>query len=833
MKRLFQALLIGLSFLLSNISISAASSNLIVVTSTADTGPSTFRQALAEATPGSVITFSPEVFPPSLPATITVSDQLTIGQDNIVIDASNAGVVLDGSKAPDRTGGLIIEASDVTVYGLQIVNFPGSGISIFGQGNTIGDNKNLGNGPIGQGNLTSHNREAGIALMDIQTSNNIIQGNLIGVDFTGTKALPNGGDGIHINGASHNLIDGNVIGGNGGSGIQGCCTINSSHNTITNNLIGIGLDGSPLPNGVDGVWFHDGASYNTVGPDNIIAYNNSSGVELFSALSIGNVITRNRIFANQGGGINLTPGANRDIAPASIMSFDLSAGRIWGYACPNCLIEIFSDQNDQGEAYEGSVCTDTEGLYYFEKGSTFAGPHLTVTVTDLVVGTSTFSLPTSGSGNEWIIQTNNFNRITPLTILTSPELEQNHFSSDSDTPQRHRGNFESFLDYQVKEKLAQGIKGLHIAFNEGEEPIDWHRPEFLIEPSEDAWIDFLNQNGIEVALVLNFWDKANHPDGWPPEVESRFTTEEEFVRYLEYVRFVVTHFKGRITYYDLWNEPDNNGSRIQYIEPTNFIELIRRTAPVIHEIDPEAKIMVGSVSYLSRSFTQDYLFQLVGSDVMPLIDVIAWHPMFSTSPEYEPDYYYGYPDLVRNIQTTAEAHGFTGTFRADEIYWRSPDCQGCDSSLPMHTDITAAKYLSRGITINLGLGVAAGGGTSYVRPPSFAMAKSLGTVFAGSEPKEFTIEVQSTTPHIATYTFTLTDGSYLVALWNDGVAVDDDPGTDTTVTLPNFAGYQAVAIDPLHAIEQPLITNQTNNSLVIDNFRLKDYPTLIHLLPNR
>jgi len=124
---------------------------------------------------------------------------------------------------------------------------------------------------------------------------------------------------------------------------------------------------------------------------------------------------------------------------------------------------------------------------------------------------------------------------------------------------------------------------VRFSFNEIEDwpSIDWSRPE-TITVEQDAFVTDLAQSGITVTYVLSFWDKANHPDGWP-EIPSRFTTEEEIQRYLEYVRYIVGHFKDRVRYFELWNEPDNDSSAIQHIEPGDYVELVRRVVPVIRD----------------------------------------------------------------------------------------------------------------------------------------------------------------------------------------------------------------------------------------------------------
>ena len=96
----------------------------IVVTNTSDSGPGSLRGALLDAQPHDTITFDPAVFPPDAPVTIFVgSEELPhIRVSNLALDASNAGVILDGSQVPgDWVAGLQIVMSEAnTIMGLQI-----------------------------------------------------------------------------------------------------------------------------------------------------------------------------------------------------------------------------------------------------------------------------------------------------------------------------------------------------------------------------------------------------------------------------------------------------------------------------------------------------------------------------------------------------------------------------------------------------------------------------------------------------------------------------------------------------------------------------------------
>jgi predicted amidohydrolase YtcJ len=190
----------------------------IVVTSTSDSGPGSLRNALQDAQDHDAIIFDRAVFPPDAPATIYLtSDELPpIRANNLILDASDAGVALDGSGLSDgwATGLQIASAEGNKIMGFQISHFPGAGIKISGVSkyNVIGGDRSVGAGPYGQGNFISNN-VIGIQLSTEGATDNIITGNLIGIDTEGSKGLGNAlaeismADGAHDNTVrSDNLI---------------------------------------------------------------------------------------------------------------------------------------------------------------------------------------------------------------------------------------------------------------------------------------------------------------------------------------------------------------------------------------------------------------------------------------------------------------------------------------------------------------------------------------------------------------------------------------------------------------------------------------------------
>src|SRR5262249_17431631 len=98
---------------------------------------------------------------------------------------------------------------------------------------------------------------------------NTLQGNLIGTDVTGTSALGNAGSGVVIqNAAARNLVGGttagarNLISGNSQSGVQ--LASNAASNVVQGNFIGTNATGTAaVPNSQYGVYLNT-ASVNSI-----------------------------------------------------------------------------------------------------------------------------------------------------------------------------------------------------------------------------------------------------------------------------------------------------------------------------------------------------------------------------------------------------------------------------------------------------------------------------------------------------------------------------------------------------------------------------------------
>jgi len=234
---------------------------------------------------------------------------------NIISGNQGSGVllILAGASNNFVAGNFI--GADVTGTNALANSF--SGVTVDGAaGNTIGGTA------TGAGNVISGNSQNGIYLVDAGGGTNVVQGNFIGTDFSGTHALANAAAGVRIE-VPGNLVGGtlaaarNLISGNGQSGIY-LFSSSASNNFVQGNFIGTDVTGSTgFGNGMVGPYSGvviSNAPANTIGPGNVISANGDKGITLNGAGATGNFIrgnfigtdvTGNNALGNPNGGIYL------------------------------------------------------------------------------------------------------------------------------------------------------------------------------------------------------------------------------------------------------------------------------------------------------------------------------------------------------------------------------------------------------------------------------------------------------------------------------------------------------------------------------------------------
>ena len=167
--------------------------------------------------------------------------------------------------------------------------------------------------PPADRNVISGNNSDGVELSSTGSGDNLVLGNYLGTDSSGTVRRGNNGAGVYVNGAPNTTIGGlasgeaNLLSGNRyGIEING---VNATNTVILGNIIGADLGGvASLNNSGSGVYVTGNARFNVIGATNNgagnrIAFNTGDGVTLQSGTN--NSVRGNSISSNAGLGIDI------------------------------------------------------------------------------------------------------------------------------------------------------------------------------------------------------------------------------------------------------------------------------------------------------------------------------------------------------------------------------------------------------------------------------------------------------------------------------------------------------------------------------------------------
>ena len=324
---------------------------------------------------------------------------------NILSGNIQYGVLIDGTNT---TGNKVIGNYIGTDYtGTRMLSNSLGGVFVAdgSVGNFIGSTN------AGAGNVISGNLGSGILLRGSNVVNETIAGNFIGVDASGTNAMPNSIGGVTIDtGSRSNMVGGrvagarNVISSNQGNGVllRGPGVIN---NTVAGNFIGTDASGTnALPNTVGGVTIDTSSCSNVIGGTvagarNIISGNQGNGVLLRGIGVTGNTVEGNYIgtdvtgtksVANTVAGVTIDTGAGSNLIGGTIASAGnvISGNQIGSAFIYGMIINAGSSGNVVAGNYIGLDASGTVAVPNWLGISCFAGAS-----NNIIGGTS------AGAGN--------------------------------------------------------------------------------------------------------------------------------------------------------------------------------------------------------------------------------------------------------------------------------------------------------------------------------------------------------------------------------------------------------------------------------------------------
>lgn len=414
--------------------------------------------------------------------------------------------------------------------------------------------------------------------------------------------------------------------------------------------------------------------------------------------------------------------------------------------------------------------------------------------------------------------------------------------------------------------------------------VEREKGTYKVDPRAEAAITEAAHNGIQIVMTLdkNNWAYTPTPkkvDRTRDLVEtysndpgnvtqiipglSASLDDTEIQGYLNYVRFMVRHFKDRVKYFEVWNE----WGPYTYDGARSYTKVLKPAVKVIREEFPEAKIMPASTGWIADFEDRDKIdfgwYKALGDEgLLSQVDLIGIHPFYDPSP-VDP-YLRSFPEDFARFKKLLAGYGFKGEYMASEwdFFSEYPPSDLPDSyNLVVHSEIQKAIYgaqlsirfahlgivnlwnetfqtmvTSRGLS--LFRNTVSGEVICPTQPePIYYMLRTLSTVLEDTKGADFPVRISSDRQEIEHYAFVRGNGEKLMALWLRGAADEQgrtDSNTDTTqatadVFIDGIKVDGPTIVDLLNGTEKPLRVESRSNGMTIRKIRVQNWPLIIRL----
>ncbi|MDR1279205.1 MAG: hypothetical protein LBK99_00090 [Opitutaceae bacterium] len=219
---------------------------------------------------------------------------------------------------------------------------------------------------------------------------------------------------------------------------------------------------------------------------------------------------------------------------------------------------------------------------------------------------------------------------------------------------------------------------------------DWTMLDAAVQRSEEA--------GLAPPLVVlgmtPEW-AATEPERGTYRGKGAYSPPKDIAGWAEYCRRVAARYKGRVTHYEIWNEPNGNrlGPRGFFFHGPveSYLELVRAAHAAVKSVDPAAKILAPSGTGHFFPFLKRFL-ELGGGDFCDIISIHTYTTPFPPEIGYHFNSEKSYAHRVGTVRRIMAETGVKKPVWNTEIGYHS----GLDleiAGVPVRQDQIAAEAL--------------------------------------------------------------------------------------------------------------------------------------------
>lgn len=416
-----------------------------------------------------------------------------------------------------------------------------------------------------------------------------------------------------------------------------------------------------------------------------------------------------------------------------------------------------------------------------------------------------------------------------------------------------------------------GMKWARVGYHD--DPINWHwvekqRGVLAVDPEADQSITELVEHGVDVVMALGFGNRLyteadptrKLPQLWEWYYENPAppTTPEALAAWGRYVRYMAERFRDRVRHFEIWNEwniPPYWGAAPSV---DHYLAVARTAIPILREVCPDAKIMMGSWAGFPHGIAswgaeeladkeQELPYLAATRALAGEVDEIGWHPFYMADPDTPQ--LRDYAANVRALRAWLKECGFQGHCMATEWnaganypatnYWNKYNPSELEKAkivAQVHVEHTALGveslfcelfHIDYPSDLSLTRRSFAADPVAPQQPQAALYAtRNLGTALEDLQPAEFGYRLE-TTAQVKVYTMRGPRDDVL-ALWRPGRPHDADAPVSVDLWVdrpyPVTTGYE-----PLNGTEQPLTHERREGGTLIRGILVRDYPILIRL----
>lgn len=203
------------------------------------------------------------------------------------------------------------------------------------------------------------------------------------------------------------------------------------------------------------------------------------------------------------------------------------------------------------------------------------------------------------------------------------EIAANNWSIGTETIDRNFSNYTSWRGY------LGPLGAKHARLQSG-----WARTEKQPGTYDFSWldpiVDGMNADGVRPWFTLGYGNPGV-PGGGTAQRDSDIPRGAARTAWLAYVRTIVIRYRGKVDYWELWNEPD----LIDRYTAEEFADFAVETAKVVRGAQPGAIISIAGftgVEGKSNSYAKKVLKRFGQADAKGLANVVGFH-VYTDNPD--------------------------------------------------------------------------------------------------------------------------------------------------------------------------------------------------------